>query len=731
MPYTPYATSGVHNTGQTLRPFWSIDLNDNEQIKDWFRSASENTEGPHRTLVEADLRRRDFYMGIQSVGVGKEGIPRDKEGKPIEKFARVTINQCYELVEQWVSKMTRFAPAIAVIPPNQEYNDRVAAKLSKEFIDYLFYVSEIDDVLENAARACRIDGEVFVFVLYDKSKGDLNPAVKEALGEAANLGIRIPLVNAQGEQVYGEDREPLYIEKAERTGDVSYEIAYKRFVILQPKAHYSEVEWAIRITSKPLDELRAQYPDVEEELSQKAANTSFSGIFQADEKLDEVLVYELFHRGTEFLDSGYYVKMTGDVVLEKSTAKEKWGHLEFPFARLTNVDIPGVLRGCSFLDQILLLQVMYNNLASIAYTNMALGSHIYWMVPRAAQVDFKKLKNGASVIDFSGAQEPSIKQFSTAGPELFQALEFVNTSIQRISAIQGVSRGEPPTGIEAGVALAFLEEQENQRANTDIKKHNAFIKRIARLSLATAGAFYRAEDGRTIRIVGKNNQFSIKTLEVAKLGGPYDIRVQRTTALSESKSGRISQILALEGRFQGLFPREQIIDMLDLANDQKLYNLGAVAVEAAERENELMAEGAKVKDAEAYEEHLQHLYSMRKYMQSASFKEDMPEDRKRLFYVHGMSHEYFVLRDPVLTLKARQMFEAFPVFSLPGMIGVSPESPLVPMGAPQEGLPPDSAPVNEADAPEDTQTGEPPSVGPETPQAPTPPTEQPEPLPVG
>lgn len=741
MAYRPGpAYSGQYAAKQGIKPLWTIDLDNEEAIIDWFKSVSDVLSEDQRQLAKRDLTLRDFYMGIQSASLGSEGIPRDREGKPLERFARVTINQCYELVEQWVSKMTRFAPAIAVIPNNSEYNDRIAAKMSKGFIDYLFYVNDVDDYLEEVARATRIDGESFIFVEFDKAKGDLAPGVEEA----QELGVKIPLVDQAGQQVMGSNGEPLFIEKASRVGDVAYSVVARRFVLLEPKVQYRDVNWLIKVSSCDIDELCAKYPDSADDIEKNTDTGYYQDLFAANDEINECLVFEIIHRGTEFCDSGRYIKLIPGKVLENTTAKEKFGHTELPCVRLTNIDVPGMLRGYSFLEQIMLLQVMYNNLASIAYTNMALGSHIYWMLPKAANVDLKKIKNGNSVISFSGPQAPKIEQFKTVGQDMFAALEFVDKSISRLAAIQEVSRGEVPPGIEAGVALAFLEEQENQRANTDIKKHNAFIKKLARLSLATAGAFYDPADGRTIRIVGKNNQFSVKALDVAKLGGPYDIRVQRTTALSESKSGRLSQLLALEGRFPNILPREQVLDMLDLANDQKFYDLATVAVQAAERENELMQDGVPVQPAESYEDHILHLSVLYKFMQTANFKEDVPEEIKMLFMDHGAGHEVFLHQklssppvNPLFAQKLLQDLPMFPVFTLNGNFtpaGMIPGGPTPGMPSPggeegAQGASPLAAPPDEGQ-PEPMPEGEQDAIPMSSPAPAQPPSEVPEEMPL-
>lgn len=702
---------GATRTDEPVRGLWTIDLDDDEEVCKWFKCAIESLKDSQLDRAEQQLQNRDFYASIQNVALGRTGIPRDREGKPVsDKFSRVTVNQIYDLTEHWVSQMTRFAPAIAVIPPNSEYNDRIAAKMSKAFIDYLFYVNDIDDILEDCARQCRIFGEAFLFIEWDESKGDYDPAT----AEAADLGIRVPLVDSKGAFVYGTDGEQLFIDNKPRVGDVAYNIVLPWHVFVQPKEKWKDVEWVIKVSAVDADVLKAKYPDKADQIDAMATDREYAVDFlTADVDFNEVLQFEIYHKSTEFLDKGRYIKLIPGTVLENKELG--YSHGELPVCRLTNIDLPGALHGQSFFQNILVLQVVLNNLYSLAYTNMALGSHLYWLVPTSGNVDVTKLRNSASVIKFQGQVAPKIETFSTVGQELWKAIELVENKIQSISGRQPISQGQVPPGVEAGIAMTFLEEQENQRANVDIKKHNSFIKKIARMSLSVCGDRYSGADGRTLRIVGKNNAFSVKALEVAKLGGAYDIRVQRTTALSESKAGRLSQILALESRFPGMLPREQVLDMLDLANDQKFYDLATVAVQASENENEIMQDGKAVKPPERWEDHIIHWESHVKFIQTRTFKEDFPENIKQLYYDHIEAHEFFMLEkamEPTVSpafMARLQTLTQFPLFSIVGAPGANagvPGAEPAPGGTGKVAPPPDPALGDPAAQPEPTDTGE-------------------------
>ena len=634
-----------------VKPFWSIEFEDEETFLKWAKEAIQRLEKEHLQRTYNDLRNEKFYEGYQSRNAMKSSN-LDRDFKPTDSFSKVIVNQVFELTEQKVSKMTRFAPAIAVLPQGSEYSDKVNARLAKAFVDHQFDSNEVDEKLEDIARKCRLNGEVFCAVEYDYNRGDyISP-------EAASNLDRVPVYDSMGNQVFDENNDPIYVQKADRIGDVNFRIVLRRYLLREPQESWGDVNWTIEIKTRDISEMRAQYPDLADKIK---SGTSFVSMFQPASDSGQVIEYIFHHKGTKFLSKGRKIVFTSEVVLENTHLP--YSDLELPYIRLSDIDIPGDQYGKSFIDQILLLQIAYNNLISIQYTNASLGSHLYWLVPKQAGVEINKIRNSNSVIQYNAGFAPTLQQFRTVGGDLFQLIEFVNQALLRTSAIQDISRGEVPTGIEAGVALAFLEEQENQRANTDIKKHNKFIQKLAKKAIGVAGDYYKPEQPRTIRIIGKDNSYVVKTLDKAKLSSSYDIRVVRTTALSESKSGRISQILAIESRFPNMVPREQVMDMLELSNDKKYYALTTVAVQTSEKENEDMSEGKQIPAAQPFEELQVHWYSHVKFMQSAEFKE-FPPKIKELFIDHVRGTEFLIFDrmagNPVFKQMIATTYPSFP-----------------------------------------------------------------------
>lgn len=650
-----------------VRSLITVDPDSPEEFFAWWGDMVNAVGSRQQMLQEHDTIRRNFYEGIQTFD---SVFTRGGNSTIIDFFRKmkVTVNKTQEIIDNWVAKMTRYTPAVDITPANsQEFSDHSAARLSKAFLDSLWYKYDAVDVLAQLARDSRIDGDGCLFVLWDKNKGDISNDQQRANRLAIEQGRQL-LIDSSGQVVTGCGGHNLYVTPSRRVGDVDWINVPRHRVIFEPLVECkTKLNWVVRYEMVDVDILISEYPDLAYQISSNGDKSTESLIVNNYKATPEqCYVYYLYHKGTSFLDAGAYYKWTGDVILEQSTLVEEVGHRGLPVVFLSDWRLPNQIYSKSIVDKLMQLQIMLNNLYSIIYTNIALGSHIYWMLPRSARVQRDHIRNKAGILEYSGNIPPQLAQFRTLDPGLLNFIAIVEQAMDKLTATHGISRGELPTGVEHGIAMSFLEEQEMQMAHPDIQKQDKAIEQFAKLNLAVCGSKYKPEDGRTLRILGKNDSFSIKKLGEIKLDGTYDIRVNRSSATGQSKAGRIAELTSVERLVPGSVPKEILRGALDIGDKDRITDLVTGAKIAAERENELFIDGVLVADPEQHEDHLTHWYVIAQFCQTVSFKHDLALDIQERAKDHGSAHEMFIAQkmiNPVYRQKILVEYPEFPKFT--------------------------------------------------------------------
>lgn len=260
--------------------------------------------------------------------------------------------------------------------------------------------------------------------------------------------------------------------------------------------------------------------------------------------------------------------------------------------------------------------------------------------------DMQQLLNESTVISYSGGVPPTLLTQSPIAPELFTYLDKLEQTAEKLSGVFTMSRGEAPSGVRAAKALRVLEEQEDKRAYiTAIKYNNIGLVENARMSLSVAGTFYDDSDGRLARIVGKDNEFKIRQFQVSNLSKPYDIRIENTTALSQSPAARIDEITEIMNiRFDPMAPisREQFVQLLDLTASDQFKDIITRATKCAQSENDDFAAGRPVSPPTETEDLIAHWKVHVQGMQSREYKEILDPMRKAEQEKHLYITEYLM-----------------------------------------------------------------------------------------
>lgn len=606
------------------------------------------------------------------------------------KQPRMAVNFVQEMVEAKVSQRSRNKPAIAVIPNNDEIDDINNAKTVKMLLDNRAQEIDLETVFADGDRMNFLRGECFTFVTWDKEAGNVHPEYKKAQA----LNLKIPKLDESGAAVPGE-----FMDHAITVGDVSVEVlGPERVFPEQNRTKWEEVDNVTVLEWVHVDDLKALYPESANEIK---LNEDFFFYDSADyglkKRKNHAAVFTFFHRKTKFLPEGAMVKFVIGCILEDGPLP--YSHGKLPCVFDTDIDVPDELHGRPFLTNIAQLQNLHNMMMASIARNIAVSSMPKWVMPKGA-VHRDKLNNEYGIIEYSGPIAPQMVTYSAINKDLYEMPDKIERYIEKGSSVYGISRGEPPAGIKAAVALQFLDEQEQQRESRGMAKRLKRIRDIYKMMISTMGDNYSKEDGRMIKILGQDNQYLIQSFEQANFNCAYDVRILNSSSLPDTKAGRISAILDLNTATQAdpMFGKEEIAQMLDLANDERFKEKASVSVKAAETVVGKILKRQPVGEPQVWDDFIVQYPILLKSLQERTFKEsDMDIVQALKQYIMTMESLMFnkSVVSPVFAVQL-QRFYMFPVlFTVPMISPAVAQMPTPQGGALTESIAPNMVKQNQ------------------------------------
>lgn len=643
--------------GKNSKPFWSLDTKDEDARLKWLNNELKELKKEDEDFCNEVRKHIQLYKGIQYFSQEARTSRRDREETTAKFKQRTVINHLYDLTEQMVSRLTKFKPAISVLPIHDEIDDRTSAKVAKITADHIAYEQEFDDKIQSILRMCFVCGEAYLFVEWNP---DIGPEF-EPFTKAMESNLDVKLLDESGNPVGGirESKKLIRKEDSIRIGDVELKVVSPSSVFFEIKDRYEDSMFMFKCESMDVDLLKKRYPKAKDKIKHNKDKTYTA---DRDQRMHhrETQVHTFYHKKSRELPNGRIVKFTSDVILDDRDLP--FSHGEFPCERLSNIDVPDEARGRSIYSMIRSMQAHVNNLTSMQIRNQYMAAHPKWFVPYGS-VKLESLGNDMTIVQYKGGVPPQLATFNATSGDTLQLRQQLVQEMGQISGIHGVSRSDPPSGVNSGVALQFLSEQEHERSNAMVSKFNNFIRGCFDKMIKTAADYYSEDDNRVVKLLGPNNAWMADKLDPAHLSKPFDVRIQNSTALPQSQAARMQTILDLQKQMPELFSNEQILDMLNLSKTERFFDQGTSAVRTAENRYDDFIEGKEVMPPDEYDFHVHHWQVFSKKIQDYSFKK-LPEDIKQRVLDDLMAREMMMLDKAQKNEAFAQLLQGLPNFPL-------------------------------------------------------------------
>lgn len=670
--------SGAH-TPISIKPLTPNVVSDEEDALSWIKETADKL-GDYYTAYRRLYRDNiSVYVGDKIVGdslAGSQAIWNNDTLIRNPSPGRKDLNVIQPVVEAHLARLTSSRASISVLPVHtNEFHDLQAAKTSERMIDQSFEMNVMSDKFELSGRQSLICGHSYMLVEWNNQIGPPLSTISEP----------ILMLDDDGEPLKDDEGNDIIVHPNTRMGDVDYKVLRPDQVMEQPGKRWEDKNWIFTLELKDVYETQLEYPSVADEIKAGGGGTRQDTWIrkQAQELEHQVLVITVYHKATRVFPNGWKLVATPDVLLESEEfdfpTLNSYGML--PIARLDDTCVPGyeLPLPMSVMEAGKGYSETFNRVDKVLRKDLSL-SVPKWITHKLSGVNYQQLNTASSVVSFKGNVAPQLVRPSSTSGDFFA---YRNGLLQEMKQNTGASHvfNSPPSNTRATTMLEHQEEQEFLRAEPLIRHMNDFMAHVAKIGLAFMADRYSENEERVLKLMGSTGPSAYIRLETSDLMGPYDIKFERTSALPESKQGRINAALAMFDN--GLIDKNQFMKAINYASDPDFMTAETKAYEKQLLENDLMNRGQQIEPPLEHEDHVEHLKALYPVIESIEFAE-MPDEIKSQYIVHCMTHEMFAWRRAQISFKyaikvADQVQWKF-FSALPAAIPVSVDNPAAPAG---------------------------------------------------
>jgi hypothetical protein len=505
------------------------------------------------------------------------------------ELVNVSINHFRNIAQNMLVMTTTNRPSLEARSVNTDYKSLVQTQLANGLLDYYMREKRLEKYLHTAVEHAIVMGTGYIKVQWNTTGGE-----QVEFNEELNV--------------------PIY------SGDIEYYNLSPFDVVFDPSKEHVDHDWILCRSFKNKYDLVAKYPEFEQEIMKVQTKD------QLDQKFikhfgyndtDDIPIYEFFHERTESMPDGRYMLFVSPKAVVLDTPLP---YREIPVYRISPSNILGTPFGYTTMFDLLPLQEGTDTLYSTILTNQnAFGvQNLY--VPKGADISINNLAGGLNIIEGNpqyGKPEPL--NLTQTPPEVFNFLQMLEQSMETISGVNSVTRGNPEASLKSGTALALVQSMTLQFMSGLQQEYVRLMEDIGTGLINTLKDFAKAP--RIAMIAGKQNRAYMKEFTGDDLESINRVVVDVGNPLSKTTAGRVQmaeQMLQM-GVIQNPHDFIQVMNTGNLDTMTEDSNREALLIRG---ENEKLAAGEAVIPI-AIDEHVKHINEHKGVLSDPDLRNDV------------------------------------------------------------------------------------------------------------
>jgi hypothetical protein len=601
-------------------------------------------EGSVVAFVMGRWERRDQYRGqlekqwytniAQYMGY-QYNVYDPRSGKMVVPDAppwrvRLVANRLLPIARKVVSKLLRQRPTWTALPATNEAEDAAISRVATKALAAYWRTLDMDRVLVDAFTWMCTTGNSFLRVYWDPKKGealDLSSEVQDMPKSVQKLAAAARLGDAAVDCVspFELDIDPNCTKLQEATHVIHSKVR---------DVKYLENAYGVKgIRADATDDtVMARY--FERRLATMGGPSGFMGMRNTDEDSNSAMTHTLWMNPcTDYPEGAYAIIAGGKVLhLEKSLPNP---FKRIPYVHLIEIPVPGRLWGTCAIEQCLPLQADYNRGRSQLCEARNQMTKPKWLLPRGSGVLSTALTDEpGEIVEYNFGAKPEMQTPAALPDYIHRILEYDLKDMEDVSAIHEVTNARAPSGVRSGVAIAQLQEMDDQMLAPCFLMAEKELSRVGGWLLEILAK--NIQEDRLIRIVGQDKQveavqFTGKSLFGPSAGRPgvsyFDVEMQMGSQLPSTKPARLQFALDLvaAGILDRVADRKQIFKILDLGTEEPVLNDESLDRQQAQRENAILLQGM-VMDINPWDDDEVHMDTLRRFQKQPDYAKASAND---------------------------------------------------------------------------------------------------------
>lgn len=531
-----------------------------KKVIEWTKSAYQRCRTVRQQIERQWYINMAFYIGKQNVAVipissassAATGVRLYVPPAPYYR-ARPVINRIRPIIRTELAKLTAQKPTASIVPATSEDRDLMAAQAGEQIWDSVYRGKKIKTIFGQTMLWTLTCGVGFMKTYWDPTK---------------------------------KDREG-------NPGDFCYE-NITPFNLFVPDMLCQDLEdqpYVIHIQTKSPEWVKVNFPNVKAAPNVMEANDILNDSFlnlvgASDFRKNAILCYEVWVKPgqVEFLPNGGMYTIIGDEIVQKCEGNP-YLHQQYPFIKFEHIPT-GRFYSDSIIGDLIPIQREYNRTRGQMIEAKNKMAHPQ-LIAAEGSVDASKVTTepGQIILYKFGFPKPEPMPLQNLPAYVVQENDRLLMDFEDISGQHQVSKGQVPPGVTAATAISFLQEQDESMLSTTFGSIEDGFEKIGYQTLCYVKQYW--DTPRTVRVVGRDSQFSVLNFQGSDLRDNTDIRIESGSALPTSKSAK--QALLMDLMSQGFIPPEKGLELMDVGGVQRLYEEVQIDSAQATRENMKMS----------------------------------------------------------------------------------------------------------------------------------------------